>query len=422
MNDKKVAVIGGGAAGLCAARHCTAPVGVEGGVTVFEQSSQLGGTWVYTEETNIDRYGIPVHTSMYKNLRTNLPKEIMGFPDFPIPERDESYIPAEAILKFLNDYADHFDLRKYIKFNHKVQFVSPEQDGKWKVEALNLETNEKTVEEFDAVMVCNGHYHTPIYPEVEGMETFSGQQLHSHHYRKPETYKDKTVLVIGGGPSGLDIALDISYFAKKVVISHHVQEVKTKFPKNIFQKPDVLKVDNATVFFSDGSTEDFNVILFCTGYLYSFPFLSKECGVTVEDNFVQPLYKHLIHIYRPTMCFIGLPFYVCAFILFDIQVRVFLKVLSGETILPSVNQMLEDVKREIKWRSAMGLKKKHFHLMGEFQEQYYDELSAVGNVPPVPSVYCKLHDESSKQFNNDLINFRKSVYKIVNDKNFLEIK
>ena len=39
----------------------------------------------------------------------------MGFPDFPISEQDKSYIPAEDVLRFLNAYADHFDVRKYIK-------------------------------------------------------------------------------------------------------------------------------------------------------------------------------------------------------------------------------------------------------------------------------------------------------------------
>ena len=36
---------------------------------VFEQASRVGGTWVYTENTGIDERGIPVHSSMYRNLR-----------------------------------------------------------------------------------------------------------------------------------------------------------------------------------------------------------------------------------------------------------------------------------------------------------------------------------------------------------------
>ena len=84
----KVCVIGAGAAGLCAARHLLAATP---GVTpvVFEQSGVLGGTWVYTDEVGREgRHGLPIHSSMYKNLRTNLPKEVMAFPDFPFDDSE----------------------------------------------------------------------------------------------------------------------------------------------------------------------------------------------------------------------------------------------------------------------------------------------------------------------------------------------
>jgi len=47
--------------------------------------------------------------------RTNLPKEVMGYPDFPISEGPESYLSRTQILDFLNAYCDHFALRPYIR-------------------------------------------------------------------------------------------------------------------------------------------------------------------------------------------------------------------------------------------------------------------------------------------------------------------
>lgn len=47
--------------------------------------------------------------------RTNLPKEVMGFPDFPIPEQDKSYLSQAEILDFLNLYAEKFNLKSHIK-------------------------------------------------------------------------------------------------------------------------------------------------------------------------------------------------------------------------------------------------------------------------------------------------------------------
>ena len=69
MNEKvKVCVIGAGAAGLCVARYLgRLPRLFE--VDVFEQTDGIGGTWVYTPETGTSKTGLPIHQSMYKNLR-----------------------------------------------------------------------------------------------------------------------------------------------------------------------------------------------------------------------------------------------------------------------------------------------------------------------------------------------------------------
>lgn len=132
---------------------------------------------------------------------------------------------------------------------------------------------------------------------------------------------DETVLVIGAGPSGMDLANEISKVAKRVTLSHHHNpEPKTVFKANVDMKPDVERLTESGAHFVDGSEESYSVVFYCTGYKYTFPFLSVDCGVTSEDNYVSPLYKHCININRPTMALIGLPFYVCASQMMDLQV------------------------------------------------------------------------------------------------------
>lgn len=421
MGVIRVAVIGAGAAGLSSARHLIADP-ARFTCTVFEQTGAVGGTWVYTDQVGTDEFGLPVHSSMYKSLRTNLPKEVMGFPDYPIPEQERSYLPAKDILQFLNDYADHFHVRERVRFYHHVKSVTPKADGGWTVVTVDLKSKQLQTEEFDAVMVCNGHYSKPFLPTLPGADVFQGQTLHSHDYRTPDAFKGRNVVVIGAGPSGMDLCLEVARGgAASVILSHHWPEpIKTRFPDNVRQAPDVARMTERGVNFVDGTSAPCDLVFYCTGYLYTFPFLSDECRVRVVDNHVQPLYKHLVHIDYPTLALVGLPFYVCANSLFDLQARFFLRTLTGQVALPSRQEMLADTEREMDLRRAKGMKRRQAHMMGPMQGDYYSELAALGNLDPLPVVLTRLHNESSQRFLEDLVNYREDVYKIVDNDNYIK--
>ncbi|XP_026688806.1 flavin-containing monooxygenase FMO GS-OX3-like, partial [Diaphorina citri] len=65
-------------------------------------------------------------------------------------------ITANDVLEYLNDFADNFNLRKYIKFRHYVNYVKPIDNNKWKVQVRDL-IHQKTVNYiFDGVMICIG--------------------------------------------------------------------------------------------------------------------------------------------------------------------------------------------------------------------------------------------------------------------------
>lgn len=65
------------------------------------------------------------------------------------------------------------------------------------------------------------HYSTPKIPVIIGIETFSGDSMHSHDYRTPQKYIKKNVFVLGAGPSGIDIGIEISHYAQHVYLSHN---------------------------------------------------------------------------------------------------------------------------------------------------------------------------------------------------------
>jgi dimethylaniline monooxygenase (N-oxide forming) len=221
----------------------------------------------------------------------------------------------------------------------------------------------------------------------------------------------------------MDLAHEISKRAVRVTLSHHLKEPpKTQFQSNVDLKPDVVRLKENSVEFSDGSSKSYSVIVYCTGYKYTFPFLSVDSGITCDDNFVRPLFKHCLSINCPSLGFIGLPFYVCATQMFDLQARFCLKFMTNQKKLPSKDEMMNDFNDEIKERVKKGLKKHQLHMMGPDQNKYYADLASIADIEPLKPVITKLHNWSSLRFLDDLTNFRKDIFRIIDDETFVKVQ
>ncbi|GFQ08797.1 flavin-containing monooxygenase FMO GS-OX5 [Phtheirospermum japonicum] len=101
--------------------------------------------------------------SIYYSLRTNLPVQLMGFSDYPfaITKYDDSRIfPGhKEVLEFLNEFAREFGLVELIRFKNEVVRVERVdlRNDRWVVGSRGNEVSSNEV--FDAIVVCNGHYH-----------------------------------------------------------------------------------------------------------------------------------------------------------------------------------------------------------------------------------------------------------------------
>jgi dimethylaniline monooxygenase (N-oxide forming) len=100
----------------------------------------------------------------------------------------------------------------------------------------------------------------------------------------------------------------------------------------VSQKSDVKTLTKDGAIFIDGSYQSFSVILYCTGYRYTFPFLSIDCGLSVNEYCVDGLFKHCLNINIPSMGIIGLPNFVCPNQMFDLQVSIVLIGVQKEVI------------------------------------------------------------------------------------------
>ena len=113
--SKRVCVIGAGACGLVAAK-----VFAEHGLlpAVFEQSADVGGQWRYDASVTAAST-----SAMYEHLQTNLPSDVMQLSDFPFPPGTAAFPHHAVVLRYLEDYAAHWKLRRFIAFQVKVELV-----------------------------------------------------------------------------------------------------------------------------------------------------------------------------------------------------------------------------------------------------------------------------------------------------------
>ncbi|KAK7481481.1 hypothetical protein BaRGS_00027243 [Batillaria attramentaria] len=214
---RQVAVVGCGVAGLVAIKSC-----LEEGLepTCFEMRSDIGGLWYPADEQYIN-----LGPGMYDSLITNTSKAMMCFSDFPCPAHYPPYLPHRLYLQYLHIYTDHFHLREHIHFNTKVVNVHKHDDysknGRWVVVKETKTNSGETKQEgleFDCVMLCQGFYRIPRSPKIAGMDSFVGGVIHAQKYRRPEPYRNKTVLVFGNAASAGDISVDIASVAKQVYL------------------------------------------------------------------------------------------------------------------------------------------------------------------------------------------------------------
>ncbi|XP_023734510.1 flavin-containing monooxygenase FMO GS-OX5 [Lactuca sativa] len=382
-----IAVIGAGTSGLLTTRELLRE---NHRVTVFEKSNRLGGTWLYEPQVeagdvlHLDPNRSVVHSSLYSSLRTNLPRPLMGFSYYSFEDKsygDPRMFPGhEEVLKFLQDFANEFGITEVIRFNSEVVRVES-LDSDFVVEWRTMEVG-SVAEVFDAVVVCSGHHTEPrIADDVPGIEEWSRKQTHSHNYRVPEPYRDQVVVVIGNGPSALDISREIATLAKEVHLSSRSLNVKVSkldVFENIWQHSKINRVyDDGTIFFQDGDSIEADIILHCTGYKFHFPFLRTNNIVHVDDNRVGPLYKHVFPPQlAPRLAFVGLTYNQGVhFQMFELQSKWVALALSGKISLPSEDEMLADVHKHYREMEENGNPKRYTHSLG-FKLEYLDWLAA----------------------------------------------
>lgn len=198
----KVCIIGAGPSGLATARRL-----LDAGIhhlAIFDRQSTVGGNWTWGDPAS--------HSSIYETVRSISSRDMTAFADVPFSPAVGVYPTRTEMLHYLQRFAAHFELQRYIRFNTQVVSVTPASSGGWMIERAG-----EAPEFFDAVCVCSGHHWNPAYPRLPG--EFSGRVVHAHDYKNASRFAGEHVLVIGCGNSGADIAVDLARHGCQVILS-----------------------------------------------------------------------------------------------------------------------------------------------------------------------------------------------------------
>lgn len=223
---KSIAIVGGGSGGIAILKtllDLPEEVRSTWEIVLYEQRRGLGGVWLPDPHTPRPPH-LP-ETPLYPRLHTNTPHPTMTYPGFPFPPNTPLFPSHEYMQQYHVDYAEHFNLTRFIHLNHRViaaGWAGNSTHGQWKVEVARTDRPHDEAEivrrSFDHLIVANGHNHYPRSPHWPGEDGWlasapSGSPkreiLHSIFYREPERYANRTVVIVGGGASGRDAALQI---------------------------------------------------------------------------------------------------------------------------------------------------------------------------------------------------------------------
>lgn len=368
FNVKKIAVIGAGPSGLAVAKYLLAEKAFDK-IDIYEQQSEVGGVWNYNPNI-AGEVAVPQTTPhvppeqaiwtkgaiaplfsnpMYDHLNTNIPKDLMQFSDQEFHSQSLLFPTRQDVQDYLVDYSK--DVRHLIIFSAQVQDVRLSRESgqeRWELLFKSTITNDETRNMYDAVVVASGHYTVPFIPSVKGIEQFHAAYpsiiSHSKTYRTSDPFTNKKVIVVGNAASGLDIGTQIGTVCKKPLLNSVRTSTQLGFgQENREEVPAISEylVKEKGVRFENGRIEnDIDAIVYCTGYLYSFPFLeSLKKPIVTTGRRVMGLYKTLFNIDHPTLAFAAIQKRIIPFPLAEAQGAVFGRVWSNRLVLPASDKL-----------------------------------------------------------------------------------
>lgn len=184
----KVAVIGAGLSGICAAAQLRR-AGID--FQVFEKNESIGGTWW---ENQYPGCGVDTMNHWYSY-------------SFAMKHDWTRYfVQRKELHEYLEQCVRDFRLAQQIHLEARVTKARfDEREAKWALTIVDKAGLEQSAK-FNAVICGVGQLNNPAIPQIDGIETFRGEAFHSARWPRGFEVTGKKVALIGTGATGTQIA------------------------------------------------------------------------------------------------------------------------------------------------------------------------------------------------------------------------
>lgn len=234
------------------------------------------------------------------------------------------------------------------------------------------------------------------------VKKFPGRVIHSKFYRSPWIYAGKKVLVIGNSASGHDISVDLLQAVQLPLYQSRRSRGRLdgdEPPAGVEWKKVIkeYRLDGTIVFEDDSELADIDHVLYCTGYLPSYPFWNTQAnGRPLFDYKKKKLINNYWHTFFqdiPNLAVVGMP-RVLTFRSFEYQAIAIARLFSGRNAVPLPSKEAQK-KWELDRESRCRQEGRRFHeiewengetfrwLDGFFQISGLGTLYGDGRIPPV---------------------------------------
>lgn len=217
-DPSRVAVVGAGVAGLCSAKVLK-QFGFD--VVVYDRTPDVGGVWSVTRR--------------YPGVTTQNNKGTYAFSDFPMPREYPEWPTGAQVQRYLNDYADRFELGPHLRLGTEVTAaVQDPETQAWILTTRDVATGRTEESRYDRLVVANGIFCDPFVPPYPGAieyEQAGGRLCAASDFHDLADASGKNVLVVGYGKSACDVAEALSEVSETMTVV--AREVTWKMPRKL---------------------------------------------------------------------------------------------------------------------------------------------------------------------------------------------